>query len=105
MSRLCDHAKLVRSKNAGPFTLTFDVMFDSESEYEAIIRSGVIDVAVISRLYAVAEDQVKLFFHDKAKAIKVSIPRRISSGAPGDTDVYGAQQHGPLAELEVPSNN
>jgi len=27
--------------------------------------------------------------------------RIIPSGSPGDTDVYGAQQHGPLLNMEV----
>jgi hypothetical protein len=32
--------------------------------------------------------------------VKVVMPRRLVSGAPGDTDVYGAQQHAPLLSLE-----
>ena len=32
--RLQDFAKVVRSKNSGPFEITFDVMFDSAGPYE-----------------------------------------------------------------------
>jgi hypothetical protein len=28
--------------------------------------------------------------------------RRIASGAIGDTDVYGPQQHAPLLDIEIP---
>ena len=35
-------------------------------------------------------------------AWKATLPRRIPSGAVGDTDVYGAQQHAPLLDIEVP---
>ena len=31
--RLRDVAKIVRSKNAGPFLITLDVMFDDVSDY------------------------------------------------------------------------
>ena len=50
-----------------------------------------------------------LFFNDRligivhfdpAKAIKTTIVRPIPSGALGETDVYGAQQHVPLMKLE-----
>jgi hypothetical protein len=29
-------------------------------------------------------------------AIKFTLPRKVCAGSPGDGDVYGAQQHGPL---------
>ena len=35
-------------------------------------------------------------------AFKATIPRLIPSGDVGDTDVYGAQQHAPLLEVEIP---
>jgi uncharacterized protein DUF4387 len=36
-----------------------------------------------------------------ALAIKIVMPRRIVSGDPGDSDVYGAQQHRPLLGIEL----
>jgi hypothetical protein len=29
------------------------------------------------------------------------VPRKIMAGDPGDRDVYGAQQHTPLLELDI----
>ena len=40
--------------------------------------------------------------YDVAYAIKITIPRLVPSGDPGDTDVYGAQQHAPLLDIEIP---
>jgi hypothetical protein len=37
-----------------------------------------------------------------ALAWKATFPRRIPSGAVGDTDVYGAQQHAPLLDIDIP---
>src|SRR5207245_11670031 len=34
--------KLVRAKSAGPFTLTFDIVFGDAATYEQVKRSGVI---------------------------------------------------------------
>ena len=38
---------------------------------------------------------------ERILTIKVTLPRQISSGAPGDRDVYGCGQHFPLAGLEL----
>ena len=39
MATLGELAKLIRSKNAGPFNLTFDVMFDEEDTYRHVVDS------------------------------------------------------------------
>jgi hypothetical protein len=35
-------------------------------------------------------------FFEEACAVKATIVRPVVSGDPGETDVYGAQQHAPL---------
>jgi len=37
-----------------------------------------------------------------ALAFKGTIPRCVSSGDIGDSDVYGAQQHAPMLDVEIP---
>lgn len=95
-------ARIVRSKNAGPFTLTLDVLFDSEMDYRRVKESEVITPAVVASRYFVPEEQVRIQHFDTARGIKVSLPRLVPSGDPRDTDVYGAQQHAPLLDLPVP---
>ncbi len=34
--KLYDVAKILRSKNSGPFELTFDIIFDNEQDYERV---------------------------------------------------------------------
>jgi hypothetical protein len=101
MAKLWELAKLVRAKNAGPFTLTFDILFADAETYEAVKRSGAIDRALFARLYRLPEDEVQFFEHDRALALKASIPRPAVSGDLEDTDVFGGQQHGPLVDLEI----
>ncbi len=96
-------AKFLRSKNAGPFLLTFDVFFHQRADYEMVRDSGVINVDSIARLYRLSDKQkISIFAFDKVAAIKITIPRSIASGGVGDTDIYGAQQHAPLASVLVP---
>lgn len=102
MTRLGDLAKLIRSKNAGPFVLTFDIMFDDEASYRRVIDAGVITKESFARLYSVAVDDITLVHHDQALAIKVSMPRPVFQSALADGDTYGGQQYGPLVELEIP---
>lgn len=101
MAELGELARLIRSKNAGPFTLTFDIMFDDRESYERVVRSKAINKAVISHLYNVPEDDILLFDHDAALAIKISIPRPYIQGAIGDGDMMGGQQYAPLVSLEI----
>ena len=102
MPKLWELAKLVRAKNAGPFTLTFDILFADAQTYQAVKQSGVISRALFARVYGVPEEQVLFFEHDRALALKASIPRPAASGDLEDTDVFGGQQHGPLVDLEIP---
>ena len=39
MTRLRDLAKLIRTKNAGPFQLTLDIMFPDSRTYEHVVAS------------------------------------------------------------------
>ncbi len=104
MKTLYDIAKVIRSKNAGPFSITLDVLFDSPEVYQKIKNSNLIDRQTISRLYQIPESSItELVYFDQALGIKVTYDRKISSGTVGDRDVYGAQQHAPLMLLPVDS--
>ena len=99
-TKLTDITDIIRSKNAGPFELTFDLMFQTDDWYRRVADAGVIDAALISTLYKIpTEDVLGIINFAPAKAIKITIRRPISSGALGETDVYGAQQHAPLLDL------
>lgn len=92
---------MLRSKNAGPFFLTFDIIFQDQEAYDKVARSNILTKQQIAKLYGCDAEQVQLFEYEKVSSIKVSIPRRYPSGDIHDTDVFGAQQHVPLMMLEV----
>jgi len=101
--KLSELAKVIRSKNAGPFELTFDVMFDDPQTYARVRDSGILGGELMQRLYRVdANEILSTHFFDPALSFKVTIARKVGSGTVGDTDVFGAQQHAPLLEVEIP---
>jgi hypothetical protein len=102
MTKLGDVAKLIRSKNAGPFVLTFDIMFDDDASYRRVIDSQILTKASFAALYRIPQEDVLFIEHDVARAIKISIPRPYVQCDPDDGDAYGGQQHGPLVDLELP---
>ena len=103
MKRLKDIAAVIRSKNAGPYELTLDVIFTDRAVFESFCQQAIITPAVIAALYRIPEDHVlSIVEFPPAMAVKATIIRSLASGALGERDVYGAQQHVPLMELELP---
>ena len=100
---LRDLATVIRSKNAGPFELTFDILFSEPYDYQRVVRSGQLSAESFASLYGIALDDVlSVIEFEPALAIKITIKRSRSSGALGESDVYGAQQHAPLLQLDIP---
>jgi hypothetical protein len=100
--RLLDLCSLIRSKNAGPFVLTFDFMCRDTASYEALRGSGVLTPALFAELYGGEAADILVVHHDRAEAVKVSMPRPVRQGDLRDSDSYGGQWYAPLVDLEVP---
>ena len=101
MTQLAELARLIRSKNAGPFELTFDIMFDDDATYQRVKNSGTLTREVVARRYNLPVSEVKFFYCDHAYAIKASIPRPYFQGDPRDSDGHGGQQYAPLMDIEI----
>lgn len=96
-------AQVIRSKNAGPFQFTVDVLFRDRDAYERVVRSEVVTRESVAELYGLPAERVRgVYFWPSALALKVTLDREVSAGAPGDPDCYGAQQHAPLLAIRVP---
>ena len=101
MTTLGQLAKLIRSKNAGPFWITFDVMFATDADYQRAVAAEVITQNWIAETYNVKAEDIVLVNLDAARAIKFSFPRLHPQGDPGETDMYSGQQYAPLLDLPV----
>ncbi len=99
--RLRDVASVIRSKNSGPYELTFDVIFKDAEIYQRVKSAGIFNEEMFAELYGIPlPDVIGVVHFDPAIAIKATLVRPIPSGSLGETDVYGAQQHAPLMAFE-----
>jgi Domain of unknown function (DUF4387) len=100
---LGDIASVIRSKNSGPYELTFDIMFSNQEIYQKVKSAGVLKKEIFSQLYNIRPDHViASMYWDAAMAYKATIVRPAVSGGYGETDTHGSQQHVPLEFIVFP---
>jgi len=96
-------ARTLRSKNAGVDLVTFDLFFEDAAALGRVISSGVLTEERVANLYSCKPDDIVNFVvMPNIHAVKITMRRAVSSGRPGDSDVFGAQQYALLSELIVP---
>ena len=101
MAELRELVHVLRSKNAGPFQITFDLIFKDQQTFERAEASGVFAPGALAKVLNYRGQDVRVVYFPPARAIKITVPRTHSSGSFGDTDVYGCQQHVPRLELDI----
>ena len=103
--KLIDMVNFLFSKNAGPYLITFDMLFRDEEMFDRARKSGVFKKETFAKLFKVPVDRIlSIYEYRAARVIKFTMIRKISSGDFGDSTVFGAQQWAPLIDLEVPDN-
>jgi hypothetical protein len=96
-------AKVIRSKNAKPFRLTLDVLFDRKDVFDYVRNSGALTASSVAGAYGLQPDWVtSSFVFEPGLALKFTFRRPVTQGSFAETDIYGAQQHVPLLELPIP---
>lgn len=99
--KLSDLADVIRSKNSGPYEITFDIIFKNEEIFKQVAEAKIFTPESFAELYSLTPEEIlSVVDFPPAKAIKITIVRPIPSGSLGETDVYGAQQHGPLLNYQ-----
>jgi hypothetical protein len=99
MKKLIDYTKILRSKNAGPLFITFDLIFNNNEDMRYV--SERLTKEYISKAYDVSEDKIDIIVYSVVNSIKITFPRKNISGSLADTDIYGCQQHVPLTEMII----
>ena len=101
LDELCN---VLRSKNAGPFRVSIDIMFKDAHDYRAIVDGKLMTKEIVAQAYGIPVDDITNFeTFDNVSAIKATIKRKIASGSPGDSDCYGMNQEGPLLQISFAS--
>lgn len=99
MKKLIDYTKILRSKNAGPLFITFDLMFDCSEKMEYVAKN--LTKNAVAQAYQVDEKDVSIIKYAVVNSIKITFPRKNISGSLNDDDIYGCQQHVPLSQIEI----
>jgi hypothetical protein len=103
MTKLIDLASTIRSKNAGVNQITFDIIFSDAARYRRVLDSKAITKESVAKLFRIPLSRISDFVtFNPANAIKFTLYRLRPSGSPGDWDILGCQQYGPLLEVEIP---
>lgn len=100
---LADFALEIRSKNAGPFWVTFEAFMRDAAGYAIAADAELLNETVVARLYDVSADAVEIFRIPALNVVKISFPRPVTQASLRDRDVHQGQQHVPLASLVVPT--
>ena len=100
-TRLRDYALYVRSKNAGPFCLTFEIFLKNRADYDRLVAMNLVTPERIASLYGPAPESVRIFFCEDIYTIKISIPRPVIQGSLQDKDIHAGQQSVLLADVEM----
>jgi hypothetical protein len=100
LDELCN---VLRTKNAGPFRVSIDIMFREARHYRNVVDRKLLTKDIVAQAYGIpVEDITNFETFDNVSAIKATIKRRIASGSPGDSDCYGMNQEAPLLQISFP---
>lgn len=99
MKRLIDYTKILRSKNAGPLFITFDLIFSDRADMEYVF--GALQKEKVAEVYDVDVEKIDIIAYEVVNSIKITFPRKHISGSLADNDIYGCQQHMPLANIMI----
>jgi hypothetical protein len=101
--RLRDLAQIIRSKNAKPYRVTLDVLFDREDVYNYVKKTEALSRHAIAAAYKIPETTItSSYVFDPGLAFKFTLQRPLVQGSFGDGDLYACQQHSPLLGILVP---
>jgi hypothetical protein len=101
MTKVKDVCRHVRSKQAGPFWVTFDIFFDSPENFEKYANSAVLGPDLFARLYGTDPAQVKRFPVTSLNVLKVSYPRGQPQGGMIERDLHSGQQFVRLLDIDL----
>ncbi|KIW28338.1 uncharacterized protein PV07_08011 [Cladophialophora immunda] len=79
---LRDIAQVIRSKDSGPFELTFDVLFDSKEAYDRVRAANLLTADTVKTLFHIGDKEIlALQFFEPALGWKCTIARPWAQGS------------------------
>ena len=100
MARFGDLVDRVRSKNAGPFTVTLDVFCGSDDAFAMV--AALLSNSAVAGVFRIAVEDLDRHELPDLNVIKFSFPRPHVQGSRLDRDMHAAQFAVLLEEMPVP---
>ena len=101
MATVGEICSYVRSKNAGPFWVTFDLFFKNAEDFHRYARSPAIGPETFQRLFGADPAQVKSFPVESLEMVKISCVRPTPSGSRVERDLHSGQMFVRLLDIEL----
>lgn len=101
MSTVRDVCRHVRSKNAGPFWVTFDLFFDSEANFRKYAESPALGPKLFERLFGADPAFVQRYPVESLNMVKISYARTEPQGGMVERDMHRGQQYVRLLDVEL----
>lgn len=101
MATVKDVCRHVRSKNAGPFWVTFDLFFDGQENFDRYAGSAALGPDLFARLFGADPALVKHFPVPSLHMVKISHARTTPQGGMIERDMHAGQQYVRLLDIEL----
>jgi hypothetical protein len=101
MTKVRDVCRYVRSKQAGPFWVTFDFFFDGAHSFERYAESPVLGPYLFAKLFGTDPALVKKFPIKSLNVLKISSPRAVPQGGIVERDLHSGQQFARLLDINL----
>lgn len=101
MPKVSEVCSYIRSKNAGPFWITLDLLFRDRDVYDCYAHAPQLRADAIGALYDIDATLVKHFLIPELLVLKISYPRRRPQGGSLERDMHGGQQYVRLLDVEL----
>lgn len=75
------------------------MIFNTKEDMEYVEKR--LTKADIAKVYTIEEEKIDIISYGVVNSIKITFPRKNISGSLADNDIYGCQQHMPLAKIEI----
>jgi len=100
---LVEMTRVLRSKDAGVNSITYDIFFQTAEDYRQALESNLFTPEAVAKVLGVPEEHIiGTYYCNPCYAIKVSRYREMIAGTPGSPDTFGAQQQMRLELLQIP---
>ena len=101
MATVSDVCRHVRSKNAGPYWVTFDLFFDGPENFAKYSHSPALGGETLSRLFGADPALVKHFAVPSLNVVKISYARATPQGGEVERDMHCGQQFARLLDVQL----